>query len=128
MKNILVAEVDRSLRDGLVEAMRRDGYKVHVAQTGHEALDKIDKQNFDLIIADNQLGGSNGMEILRKARATNSGTMVIVTGENNAGAAEAMRSGAFDYVQKPLSLEAIELKSDRSKTFISRSEQRRHNP
>ncbi len=114
MKNILVAEVDRSLRDGLVDAMRRDGYKVQVAQTGREALEKIDKQNFDLIIADNQLGGSNGLEILRKARATNSGTMVIVTGESNAGAAEAMRSGAFDYVQKPLSLEAIELKIKRA--------------
>jgi len=44
MKNILVAEDDRSLRDGLVQAMSRGGYNVHVAQSGKEALDKIEKQ------------------------------------------------------------------------------------
>ncbi len=104
MKNILVAEDDRTLREGLVEAMSRGGFKVHVALSGREALEKIEKQVFDLIITDHKVGGSDGLEILRKARATNTGTMVIVTGESGAGAVEAMRSGAFDYVQKPLSL------------------------
>jgi DNA-binding NtrC family response regulator len=114
MKNILVAEDDRSLRDGIVQAMSRSGYKVHVAQNGKDALEKIEKQVFDLVIAGCGLPGSEGLEILRKARSTNSGTMVIVTGENGSGAVEAMRSGAFDYVQKPLSLEAIELKVQRA--------------
>ncbi len=114
MKNILVAEDDRSLRDGLVQAMSRSGYKVHVAQNGKDALEKIEKQVFDLVIAGYGMPGSDGLEILRKARSTNSGTMVIVTGENGSGAVEAMRSGAFDYVQKPLSLEAIELKVQRA--------------
>ena len=114
MKNILVAEDDRALRDGLVQAMSRGGYKVHVAQNGKEAMDKIDKQVFDLVIAGQRVGGSEGLEIVRRARASNAGTMVIVTGEGGAGAAEAMRSGAFDFVQKTLSLEAIELKIQRA--------------
>ncbi|HEU4400611.1 MAG TPA: sigma-54 dependent transcriptional regulator [Candidatus Polarisedimenticolia bacterium] len=114
MKNILVAEDDRSLRDGLVQAMNRSGYKVHVAQNGKDALEKIERQVFDLVIAGQRMPGSEGLEILRKARSTNAGTMVIVTGENGSGAAEAMRSGAFDYVQKPLSLEAIEMKIQRA--------------
>ncbi|MGH2667531.1 MAG: sigma-54-dependent transcriptional regulator [bacterium] len=114
MKNILVAEDDRSLREGLVQAMNRSGYKVQVAQSGREALEKMEKQVFDLVIAGARIGGSDGLEILRKARSTNSGTMVIVTGENGAGAVEAMRSGAFDYVQKPLSVEAIEMKIQRA--------------
>jgi len=114
MKNILVAEDDRSLRDGLVQAMSRGGYNVHVAQSGKEALDKIEKQVYDLVIAGYRMGGSEGFEILRKARATSSGTMVIVTGENGSGAVEAMRSGAYDYVQKTLSLEAIEMKIQRA--------------
>src|SRR6266850_2089229 len=111
MKNILVAEDDRSLRDGLVQSMNRSGYKVQVAQSGKEALEKIEKQVFDLVIAGYR---ADGLDILRKARATNAGTIVIVTGENGTGAVEAMRSGAFDYVQKPLSLEAIEMKIQRA--------------
>src|SRR3989441_2255 len=114
MKNILVAEDDRTLRDGIVQSMTRSGYKVHVAQTGKDALDRIEKQVFDLVIAGHRVGGSDGIEILRKARSTNTGTLVIVTGENGSGAVEAMKSGAFDYVQKPLSLEAIEMKVQRA--------------
>ncbi|HYS06945.1 MAG TPA: sigma-54 dependent transcriptional regulator [Candidatus Dormibacteraeota bacterium] len=114
MKNILVAEDDRSLRDGLVQSMSRSGYKVQVAQSGKDALEKIEKQVFDLVIAGNRIGGADGLEILRKARATNAGTLVIVTGENGTGAVEAMKGGAFDYLQKPLSLEAIEMKVQRA--------------
>ncbi len=114
MKNILVAEDDRTLRDGLVQSMSRSGYKVQVAQTGKDALERIERQVFDLVIAGNRVGGADGLEILRKARSTNAGTMVIVTGENGSGAVEAMKSGAFDYVQKPLSLEAIEMKVQRA--------------
>jgi DNA-binding NtrC family response regulator len=114
MKNILVAEDDRSLRERLVETMSRGGYKVQVAQSGRDALERIEKQVFDLIIANNELAGEDGLEIVRKARATNNGTMVIVTGENGSGAAEAMRSGAFDFVQKSMSLEAMEMKIQRA--------------
>src|SRR5713101_1267670 len=114
MKNILVAEDDRSLREGLVQAMNRGGYKVQVAQSGREAMEKIEKQVFDLVIAGCRVGGGDGLEILKKARSTNSGTLVIVTGENGSAAAEAMRSGAFDYVQNSLAIEAIELKIQRA--------------
>jgi len=114
MKNILVAEDDRSLRDGLVQAMSKGGYKVHIAQTGKEAMEKIEKQVFDLVIAGQRVGGLEGIDIVRRARASNAGTMVIVTGEGGAAAAEAMRSGAFDFVQRTLSLEAMELKIQRA--------------
>jgi len=114
MKNILVAEDDRSLRERLVETMSRGGYKVQVAQSGRDALERIEKQVFDLIIANNELAGEDGLEIVRKARATNNGTMIIVTGENGAGAAEAMRCGAFDFVQTSLSIDAMEMKIQRA--------------
>ena len=114
MKNILLAEDDRTLREGLAQAMSRDGYKVQIAQSSKEALEKMEKQVFDLVIAGHQAGGNEGLDIVRKARASNAGTMVIVTGEGGNGAAEAMRSGAFDYVQRSLSLEAIELKVQRA--------------
>src|SRR5262245_4501220 len=114
MKNILVAEDDRSLRDGLVQAMSKGGYKVHVAQTGKEAMEKIEKQVFDLVIAGQRVRGQEGLDIVRRARASNAGTMIIMTGDGGAAAAEAMRSGAFDFVQRTLSLEAMELKIQRA--------------
>ena len=114
MKNILVAEDDRSLRDGLVQAMSKGGNKVHVAQTGKEAMEKIEKQVFDLVIAGQRVGGQEGIDIVRRARASNAGTMIIMTGDGGAAAAEAMRSGAFDFVQRTLSIEAMELKIQRA--------------
>jgi DNA-binding NtrC family response regulator len=114
MKNILVAENDRSLRERLVETISRGGFRVQVAQSGKDALEKIEKQVFDLIIADHDIGGSDGLEIVRKARANSNGTIVIVTGENGSNAAEAMRSGAFDFVPKSLSIEAMSLKIQRA--------------
>ncbi len=114
MKNILVAEDDRSLRESLAQAMSRSGCKVQVAQTGQEALEKIEKQVFDLVVASHKLTGADGTEVLKKARSTNNRTVVIVTGENGSGAAEAMRSGAYDYVLKSLSVEALELKIQRA--------------
>ena len=114
MKNILVAEDDRSLREGLVQVMSRSGCKVHIARDGKDALDKIEHQVFDVVIAGYRVGDTDGLEVLKKARATNPGTVVIVTGENGAGAAESMRSGAFDYVSKGLSMEAMQLKVQRA--------------
>jgi DNA-binding NtrC family response regulator len=114
MKNILVAEDDRSLRESLAQAMTRSGCKVQVAQTGKEALEKIEKQVFDVVVAGQNLKGADGLEVLKKARSTNSRTVVIVTGENGSGAAEAMRSGAYDYVLNSLSVEALELKIQRA--------------
>ena len=82
MKNILVAEDDRSLRDGLVQSMSRSGYKVQVAQTGKDALEKIEKQVFDLVIAGNRVGGADGLEILRKARSINTSSCSTVSGSS----------------------------------------------
>src|SRR5207247_6066344 len=110
MKNILVAEDDRSLRDGLVQSMSRSGYKVQVAQSGKDALEKIEKQVFDLVIAGQRMGGSDALEILRKARSTNAGTLVIVTGENGSGAVEAMKSGACEHLPRRPQRERIERK------------------
>ncbi len=114
MKNILVAEDDRSLRESLAQAMTRSGCKVQVASSGNEALEKIEKQVFDVVVAGHKLNGADGLEVLKKARSTNSRTVVIVTGENGSGAAEAMRSGAYDYVLNSLSVEALELKIQRA--------------
>jgi len=71
MKNILVAEDDRSLRDGLVQSMSRSGYKVQVAQSGRDAIEKIEKQVFDLVIAGNRMGARTGWRsCARHARPT----------------------------------------------------------
>src|SRR5260221_2749289 len=77
-------------------------------------MEKLDKQSFDLVIAGTRFGGSDTLDLVKKARANNSGTLVIVTGENGSGAAEAMRSGAFDYVQKSMTIDAIEMKIQRA--------------
>ena len=60
MKNILVAEDDRSLRERLVETMSRGGYKVQVAQSSRDALERIEKQVFDLITVTIELPNRGG--------------------------------------------------------------------
>ncbi len=101
--HILVVDDEISMREFLDLMLSKAGYQVTCAENGRTALGKIEKQAFDLILCDIRLGDISGLEVLRKAKAVNSTTIVIMisayaTAEN---AVEAMNDGAYDYLPKP---------------------------
>src|ERR671920_270956 len=112
MGRILVADDHDSLRRGIVRALSEAKHEVDEAPNGNVAIEKLHEGQYDVILSDLKMGGSDGMDVLRTAKALHPTTAVILMtafGSINT-AVEAMKIGAFDYVQKPFEIEEMELK------------------
>ena len=112
MGRILIADDHDSLRRGLAQALSEAGHDVEEAANGNAALEKLHEGYFDVVVSDLKMGGSTGLEVLKTARALHptTGVILMTAFGSVSTAVEAMRSGAFDYVQKPFEIEEMELK------------------
>jgi DNA-binding NtrC family response regulator len=112
MGRILVADDHDALRRGLVRGLTEGGHDVEEASNGNAAIERLHDGYFDVVLTDLKMGGSDGLDVLRTTRALHPTTAVILMtafGSVNT-AVEAMKSGAFDYVQKPFEIEEMEVK------------------
>ncbi len=105
---ILVADDEVNLRRVLVALLRRDGHEVVQASDGGEALTMLD-HDLDVVITDLRMPKADGMEVLRTAARTIPHVPVImVTAYGSVGqAVEAIKAGAFDYIEKPFEQDQI---------------------
>jgi two-component system response regulator HydG len=106
---ILLVEDNESLRAGIRVSLEESGYAVQEAATGEEAVQKLEAESFHVIVSDIRLGDLTGVDVLKMAKEVNSETEVILmtayaTVET---AVQALRLGAFDYIQKPFELEQL---------------------
>jgi len=103
---ILVAEDNESLRVGVVGALEDDGYTVIPAANGVEAIQALESEPVNVVVSDIMLGDISGVEILKKAKEINSETEVILMTAYATldSALQALRLGAFDYIQKPFDI------------------------
>jgi len=103
---ILIAEDNDALRIGITAALGDSGYEVSEAASGSEALGKLESGSYHVVVSDIKLGDVSGVEVLRKAREVNSETEVILMTAfaTLESALQALRLGAFDYIQKPFAL------------------------
>ncbi|MBA2260598.1 MAG: sigma-54-dependent Fis family transcriptional regulator [Acidobacteria bacterium] len=116
MGRILVADDHDSLRRGVARALTDARHEVDEAPNGNIAIEKLHEGQYDVILSDLKMGGSDGMDVLRTAKALHPTTAVILMtafGSINT-AVEAMKIGAFDYVQKPFEIEEMELKIEKA--------------
>jgi DNA-binding NtrC family response regulator len=109
---ILVAEDEEITLNNIVESLHEEGYDVSGAKDGLDALGKIEKGNFDVLITDIKMPGLTGLELLSKVKEQSPETEVIViTGFGSIGSAvEAMKTGSCDYITKPFDLDELALK------------------
>jgi DNA-binding NtrC family response regulator len=112
MGRILVADDHDSLRRGLAQALADAGHDVEEAPNGNAAIEKLHEGFFDVVVSDLKMGGSTGLDVLKTAKTLHPMTSVILMTAfgSVSTAVEAMKSGAFDYVQKPFEIEEMELK------------------
>jgi two-component system response regulator FlrC len=101
---ILVADDEEGLRDFVAEALEDDGHVVTRAADGAEALQQLARATFDLVITDLRMPRVDGLAVLQRVRAETPETEAIVLTAHGSvdTAVEAMKLGAFDYLEKPI--------------------------
>ncbi|MCK6481642.1 MAG: sigma-54 dependent transcriptional regulator [Planctomycetes bacterium] len=106
---VLLADDEKAIAVTLGDALRAAGHDVTVVNDGLAAAAAVDASPFDVVVSDIRMPGLDGMAVLGKAKARDPRTEVIlVTGYGTVeSAVEAMKAGAFHYVQKPFYNEAI---------------------
>jgi two-component system, NtrC family, response regulator AtoC len=107
--NVLVVDDEPAIRQVLSAAITKAGYAVDSAGSAAEAMAKLDKAPFDVVISDVFMPITDGIELLRQARAKGHGaTFIMVTAFASVDSAiDAIKAGAWDYITKPLRNEEI---------------------
>lgn len=109
MPRILIVDDDPGTIETFGAILRMSGFDVSIASTGRAALQLIRDSSYDILLVDVYLNDMSGLDLLRESRRLHSrGRVVMMTAFGSVqSAVEAMRLGALDYVQKPLSDEQL---------------------
>ena len=107
---ILVVDDDASIRETFELQLGRRGYEVETVESGEKALNLLQEFGPSLVITDLRMPGMDGLELLRRIREGSEADVVVITAhESMESAVAAMKAGAYDYLVKPLDLDAIDL-------------------
>jgi len=108
-KSILVVDDERPQREILEEILTSEGYEVTTASSGEAALRIARERRFDLALTDLKMTGMDGIELLTRLLAFDSSIIVILLTAHGSieSAKEALRRGAFDYLEKPFERDAL---------------------
>ncbi|MCK6531788.1 MAG: sigma-54 dependent transcriptional regulator [Polyangiaceae bacterium] len=111
MRRVLVVDDEENLRLVLRTLLRRNGYEVETAGSGEDALGLVDSFGPDFVITDVRMPKMGGLDLLATLKAKGSDATVIVMSAygNTDLALEAMKGGAYDYIQKPFKPDEVVL-------------------
>jgi DNA-binding NtrC family response regulator len=108
-ERILVVDDEYLIRWTLQQNLTKEGYEVLLAETGEEALEKVEGEAPDLMLLDIKLPGMDGYEVLEKALRIDQGIVpiMITAYEDVESVVKTMRLGAFDYITKPFNFDKV---------------------
>src|ERR687894_460648 len=108
-KSILVVDDEKSKREILEMILTSEGYEVTTAASGEAALRIVREKRFDLVLTDLKMTGMDGIELLKRLLTFDSSIIVILLTAHGSidSAKEALRHGAFDYLEKPYDQEQL---------------------
>jgi len=109
MSKILIIDDERSIRRALREILEFENFEVHEAENGKEGLEKIQSTTYDIIFCDIKMPLMDGMEVLDEIqKAKIEVPVIMISGHGNIETAvDAIKKGAFDFIEKPLDLNRI---------------------
>ena len=109
MSKILVIDDEKSIRNALQEILEYEKFDVELAENGPEGLQKFNDDQFDVVLCDIKMPEMDGLEVLEKIFETGKDVQVImITGHGNVeNAVEAIKTGAYDFIEKPLDLNRL---------------------
>jgi two-component system, NtrC family, nitrogen regulation response regulator NtrX len=105
--NILIVDDEAGVRSALSGVLRDEGYQLDAVDSGEACLDRVTRVPYDVIVLDIWLPGLDGLATLERLRQRHiDATVVMISGHGNIeSAVRAIKMGAFDFIEKPLSLE-----------------------
>jgi len=108
-ERVLIVEDEENERTGLAELVSAWGYQVETAADGMEALDKVSQWLPSIVVTDIKMPRMGGMELLeRLAGQTHTMSVIVVTAQGTIeSAVQAMRTGAYDYITKPIDADRL---------------------
>lgn len=117
--SILIVDDERGILDTLSGILEDEGYKVIMSEDAEKALKILENESLDLIFLDVWLPKMSGIEALKKIRERNNDIPVImISGHSNVEiAVQAVKLGAFDFLEKPLSMDRIIITTERALQF-----------
>jgi DNA-binding NtrC family response regulator len=104
MSRILVVDDEEGIREFLAEVLEDEGHEVDTAVDGVDAIAKLERTGYQLLLSDLKMPRMGGLELVRRVRAEQPELEIIVMTAHGSveSAVEAMKIGVFDYLQKPL--------------------------
>ncbi len=109
MSKILIIDDERSIRRALREILEFEKFEIEEAENGKEGLEKAKSEHFDVIFCDIKMPIMDGMEVLNELnKASVDVPVIMISGHGNIETAvDAIKKGAFDFIEKPLDLNRI---------------------
>ena len=109
MSKILVIDDERAIRNTLKEVLEYEKHEVDLAEDGLKGLELFSANSYDIILCDIKMAKMDGIEVLGKIIETSSDTpVVMISGHGNIDTAvEAIKKGAYDFLEKPLDLNRL---------------------
>jgi len=106
---ILIIDDESAIRSSLKGILEDEGFQALAVETGEDGLRQLDQQNFDLVLLDIWLPGMSGLEALRHIKTLEDHPQVVmISGHGTVETAvQAVKLGAFDFLEKPLTLEKV---------------------
>ena len=108
---ILVVDDEQIVRESLANWLKEDGYQVELAESGPQALERIQSASFHIVLLDLKMPEMNGIQVLQEIKRNFSDIEVIIMTAYGSihTAVEAIKEGAFDYIVKPFDPEEVGL-------------------
>ena len=108
MAKILIVDDEQSIRATLANILEDEGHRTVLCESGEEAIAHFARDEYDLAILDLWLPGIDGMSVLERMRSNAAPPVIVISGHGNVDTAvRATRLGAYDFLEKPLSLERV---------------------
>ncbi len=128
MRTILVVDDEASIRESLEGILQDEGYNPLFAETGEDALAMLGRELPDLVLLDIWMPGMDGLETLRRIKELHPGlTVIMMSGHGTIETAvKATKMGAFDFIEKPLSLEKVLLSIQNGLKVVDLAEENRN--
>jgi UDP-3-O-[3-hydroxymyristoyl] N-acetylglucosamine deacetylase len=109
MRTVLIIDDEKAILDSLSSILEDEGFRVFKAMDGNEGLSLFDKEKPEVVLLDVWMPGMDGLQVLKRIRKKDKNAMIIVISGHGtiSTAVEAVKRGAYDFLEKPLSIDKV---------------------